>query len=128
MIDYSATLLLIIEILQNPRAQGKQKKYNPEPSEQDDLMNPFSVSLENTEEKKNTCTLQSWANTSNTCSLLDTGGDNGEFQTHAHSPSHLLLLPSHPQYIQLPPLTRKNDQALNPSEPTSALLEDISNC
>lgn len=59
MIDYSATLLLIIEILQNPRAQGKQKKYNPEPSEQDDLMNPFSVSLENTEEKKNTCTLQS---------------------------------------------------------------------
>ena len=48
MIDYSATLLLwkyrnTIE----PKTQGKQKKHNPEPSEQEDWMNPFSVSLEN---------------------------------------------------------------------------------
>ena len=63
MIDYSATLLLwkyrnTIE----PKTQGKQKKHDPEPSEQEDWMNPFSVSLENIwEEKKHrpvACSMQ----------------------------------------------------------------------
>lgn len=95
-------------------------KYNPEPSEQGDLMNPFSVSLENMEEGgKNTCTLQSWAKYIKYLFLCWTQvGVNGEFQTHAHS----LTLPSSPASLpspvhSLPPLPKRKDQALSPSDP-----------
>lgn len=53
-----------------------------------------------------------------TCSLLDTGGGDGEFQRHARSLTLPCFSPASlpsPKHPLLPPHTR-NDQALNPHE------------
>lgn len=81
-------------------------------------MNPFSVSVKNTEEEKNTCTRQSWQNIFKPCAGRDTGGGHGELQTHAHSLTLPISSASLPSRIHsLPPLPKRKDQALTLSEP-----------
>lgn len=73
-------------------------------------MSPFSVSLENMEEKKKYMhtAVMSKIHLS-LCSLLDTGGVMVNFtHMHTHSRSHFLPpLPSHPQYIHSHPFPKE---------------------
>lgn len=88
-------------------------------------MNPLS--LEDMEEGKKHARCSHEQNTLNTCFLLDTGEDNGEFQRHAHSLTLPFFSPASlpPPLHSLPPFPKRKDQALNPSESHICLLENV---